>query len=48
MWFATIPKACGFEDATHVPLILPSGSLIPIVIYRDEDGFPLGKLGYPC
>jgi hypothetical protein len=26
--FASIPKACGFEAATHFPLILSCGSLI--------------------
>jgi len=30
--FATIPKACGFEAATHFPSILLGGSLIPIVV----------------
>ena len=35
----TIPKAFGFEAATHFPLILLSGSLIPIVFYWDRDGF---------
>ncbi len=31
--FATIPKAYGFEAATHFPLTLLGGSLIPIVVY---------------
>jgi hypothetical protein len=30
--FATIPKACGFEAATHFPSILLGGSLIPIAV----------------
>jgi len=30
--FSTIPKACGFEDATRFPSILLGGSLIPIVV----------------
>jgi len=39
----TIPKAYGFEAATRHPftLTLSCGSLIPIVFYRDGDGFPL-------
>ncbi len=41
--FATIPKAYGFEAATHFPLILLGGSLIPIVVYWDGDGFSLAK-----
>ena len=41
--FATILKACGFEAATHFPLILLGGSLIPIVVHRDGDGFSLAK-----
>jgi len=41
--FATIPKACGFEAATRFPSILSGGSLIPIVVYRDGDGFPPAK-----
>ena len=41
--FASIPKAYGFEAATHFPLTLLGGSLIPIVVYRDGDGFPLAK-----
>ena len=41
--FTTIPKAYGFEAATHFLLILLGGSLIPIVVYRDGDGFPLAK-----
>jgi len=28
----TIPKACGFGDATHFPSIRLGGSLIPIVV----------------
>jgi len=31
------------EDATRFPSILLCGSLIPIVVYRDGDGFPLAK-----
>jgi hypothetical protein len=30
--FSTIPKACGFEDATRFPSILLGGNLIPIVV----------------
>jgi hypothetical protein len=30
--FTTIPKACGFEAATHYLSILLSGNLIPIVV----------------
>jgi len=41
--FSTIPKACGFEAATRFPSILLGGSLIPIVVYRDGDGFSLAK-----
>ncbi len=41
--FSTIPKACGFEDATRFPSILLGGSLIPIVVYWDGDGFPQAK-----
>ncbi len=41
--FATIPKAYGFEAATHFPSILLGGSLIPIVVYWDEDDFFLAK-----
>ena len=41
--FASIPKASGYEAATHFPLILLCGSLIPIVVYWDGDGFSLGK-----
>jgi len=41
--FSTIPKACGFEDATRFPSILLGGSLIPIVVNRDGDGFSLAK-----
>ena len=41
--FASIPKAYGVEAATHFPLSLLGGSLIPIVVYRDGDGFPLAK-----
>ena len=41
--FASIPKAYGFEAATHFPSILWGGSLIPIVVYRDGDGFSLAK-----
>jgi len=41
--FSTIPKACGFEVATRFPSILLGGSLIPIVVYRDGDGFSLAK-----
>jgi hypothetical protein len=45
--FATIPKACGpstslrtvFEAATLYTSILLGGSLIPIVVYWDGDGF---------
>jgi hypothetical protein len=37
--FATIPKACGFEAATLSTSILLGGSLIPIVVYWDGDGF---------
>ena len=38
-YFATIPKACGFEAATRFTPILLGGSLIPTVVYRDGDGF---------
>ena len=31
------------EAATRFPSILLCGSLIPIVVYRDGDGFPLAK-----
>ena len=31
--------------ATHFPLTLLGGSLIPIVVYRDEDGFSLLRSG---
>jgi hypothetical protein len=31
------------EAATRFPSILSSGSLIPIVVYWDGDGFPLAK-----
>ena len=41
--FATIPKAYGFEAATHYLFTLLGGSLIPIVVYRDGDGFSLAK-----
>jgi len=41
--FASIPKAYGFEAATHFQLTLLGGSLISIVIYRDGDGFSLAK-----
>jgi len=42
--FAAIPKACGFEAATRFPsILLLGGSLIPIVVYRDGDGFSLAK-----
>jgi hypothetical protein len=41
--FVSIPKAYGFEAATHFPLNLLGGSLIPIVVYRDGDGFSLAK-----
>jgi hypothetical protein len=37
--FTTIPKACGFEAAARFTLILSGGSLIPIVVHRDGDGF---------
>jgi len=45
--FSTIPKACGFEAATRFTSNLLGGSLIPIVVYRDGDGFPLAK-HVPC
>jgi len=35
----TIPKACGFEAATRFYQSGSGGSLIPIVVYRDGDGF---------
>ena len=43
--FATIPKlklryaVFKLEAATRFPSILVGGSLIPIVVYRDGDGF---------
>ncbi|OHB62687.1 MAG: hypothetical protein A2168_09175 [Planctomycetes bacterium RBG_13_50_24] len=37
--FSAIPKAFGFEAATRFTSILMDGSLIPIVVYRDGDGF---------
>ena len=39
----TTPKAYGFEAATRFTSILLGGSLIPIVVHRDGDGFPLAK-----
>ena len=42
--FVSIPKAYGFEAATRFPSILLGGSLIPIVVYRDGDGFSIANL----
>jgi len=41
--FSAIPKACGFEAATRFVSSLLGGSLIPIVVYWDGDGFSLAK-----
>jgi hypothetical protein len=47
--FATIPKlkhrraVFKLEAATRFPSDLLDGSLIPIVVHRDGDGFPLDK-----
>jgi len=41
--FPTIPKAYGFEAATHFPSTLLGGNLIPIAVNRDGDGFSLAK-----
>jgi len=35
----TIPKTCGFEAATQFSFVLLGDSFIPIVFYRDGDGF---------
>ena len=40
---ATIPKACGFEAATHFASVLVGGSLIPIVVIGMGMDFSLAK-----